>query len=109
MLKITKGTQYFKKAVVQKPSFGRRFFSDERLKQPRATDEVDVVIVGAGPAGLSAAIRLKQLSQKEGKEIRVCVVEKGAEVGTDPFHHNHLNFKRCPHLVRRRYRTARIG
>ncbi len=41
----------------------------------------DVVIVGAGPAGLSAAIRLAQLSQESGKELSICVVEKGAEVG----------------------------
>ncbi|MEE8438792.1 MAG: electron transfer flavoprotein-ubiquinone oxidoreductase [Micropepsaceae bacterium] len=41
----------------------------------------DVVIVGAGPAGLSAAIRLKQLGAKTGREISVCVLEKGSEVG----------------------------
>jgi len=41
----------------------------------------DVVIVGAGPAGLSAAIRLRQLSAAAGKDISVCVVEKGSEVG----------------------------
>jgi len=41
----------------------------------------DVLIVGAGPSGLSAAIRLKQLASKTGKEISVCVLEKGAEVG----------------------------
>ncbi|MBT4880196.1 MAG: electron transfer flavoprotein-ubiquinone oxidoreductase [Alphaproteobacteria bacterium] len=41
----------------------------------------DVVIVGAGPSGLSAAIRLKQLSIKNGKDISVCVLEKGSEVG----------------------------
>lgn len=41
----------------------------------------DVLIVGAGPAGLSAAIRLKQLAQKSGQELSVCVLEKGAEVG----------------------------
>lgn len=41
----------------------------------------DVVIVGGGPAGLSAAIRLKQLAQSQGHEIAVCVLEKGSEVG----------------------------
>ena len=41
----------------------------------------DVVIVGAGPAGLSAAIRLKQLANEAGSELAVCVLEKGSEVG----------------------------
>jgi electron-transferring-flavoprotein dehydrogenase len=41
----------------------------------------DVVIVGAGPAGLSAAIRLKQLANEAGGELSVCVLEKGSEVG----------------------------
>lgn len=42
----------------------------------------DVLIIGAGPAGLSAAIHLKQLSQAQGTELNVCVLEKGAEVGS---------------------------
>jgi electron-transferring-flavoprotein dehydrogenase len=41
----------------------------------------DVVIVGAGPAGLSAAIRLKQLAEERGQELSVCILEKGSEVG----------------------------
>ncbi|HTH45451.1 MAG TPA: FAD-dependent oxidoreductase, partial [Oxalicibacterium sp.] len=48
---------------------------------PRESMEYDVVIVGGGPAGLSAAIRLKQLATAQNREVSVCVLEKGGELG----------------------------
>lgn len=51
------------------------------IRNDRESMEYDVVIVGAGPAGLSCAIRLKQLAQETGKDLSVCILEKGSEVG----------------------------
>jgi electron-transferring-flavoprotein dehydrogenase len=51
------------------------------MEMERESMEFDVVVVGAGPSGLSCAIRLKQLAAERGQELSVCVIEKGSEVG----------------------------
>ena len=74
-------------ALFLRPTGGRGFATEAEKFDPRTVerekDEVDVCIVGGGPAGLSAAIRLKQLeAEKGGDELRVVVLEKGGEIGS---------------------------
>lgn len=59
----------------------RRSYTDDWKSLERDADKTDVLIVGGGPAGLSAAIRIKQKCLETGKDLRVCVLEKASQIG----------------------------
>src|SRR5258708_5497729 len=70
-------------ARVLRPLRGRirRHRTEGRAVSARESMTYDVVVVGAGPAGLATAIRLKQLAAQKKRDVSVCIVEKGSEVG----------------------------
>ena len=69
------------KALSERDERDRQAPDMETTMSDRESMPYDVVIVGAGPAGLAAAIRLKQLAADAGQELSVCILEKGSEVG----------------------------
>eukprot|EP00903_Cladosiphon_okamuranus_P015085 g13953.t1 len=82
---VSRATQRHLRIAAGRPATlaSRGFSSAEKgEEEPREAMEYDVAMVGAGPAGLAAAIRLKQLSKEQGQDLSVCVLEKGAEVGS---------------------------
>ena len=83
MLRLIKPSQLRQAAVFGRTCGLRSLSTDmaEMMNEPRERMDYDVVIVGAGPAGLAAGIQLKKMAAETGKDLAVCIVEKGAEVG----------------------------
>lgn len=86
--RATAATLPYRAAAAFSTTATRPYAHEEPLNQEielpdveRVQDECDVCIVGGGPAGLSAAIQLMKMAKEKGEEIRVVVLEKGAEVG----------------------------
>lgn len=63
----------------------------------RPVEEVDICIVGGGPAGMSAAIRAKQIANEKGQDVRVCVIEKAANIGDHILSGTHTTI---PHSIK---------